>query len=1292
MLGELLISVEKSCIEDQISALLLITSSTQYHLDPVEIEAASKVFSRIYKSLYKNDFETFKELLTSNSAKIESFTIKIYNKPLWYAIVCNSLKTLNLTNEDSTSDFFLWIINFVLEHIDLLDKNSLYLLRTLQQILNRTNLLSSGALSYSVIQAMNRIAVSPLYGFKQLACSISKIALQFIDCEESELFDINNLPVKGVHTFDIVELYSDSFVQRNIENIAKKVLMMFLNHIENKDGGILYVRLLSSCAFEQWVNLIWPVFISNLREIEYEGEFFQSLIKYWIPFTVNSYKSDFYTFIRGEPVALRLKAYILLESRKNGVLFKHESVMYNQIETMDLALNIISTYRKKSLCPGVEETNFLLNYLYSNLKSYLEDDEILCVRKFFSQLIVFAHSDLKKSDKNLDFYRTFVRKIFDYSLRSFRSEFFEVGAQVLYNFFNILKGSYRELKLIYKLEKKDNYEKGDNLLFIKLNEDLRNYQHRIFPEIKNCVSRINFHSLILTNLITQHFNYPFITKDLFESILADAESVPNLQNCEKIINSSNLLFTQFSSKESYELLEKIENMLLKNLESKHPEEKDLFKKVLYLEILVVAKQRKLRIKHMHKIVEKCLDFIILILESDFLSEISYRCGKVVETFITRVLFMISQNIQELSPISIIVILQMIIERSNMKKPVSLSAELMRQLLEKLEEEESGKLFKSRLLNQTLDAIDNVQSNNIKIRRNPESRLVIHAICVSQKDPKKSLLHWTMERLLMLIGDPETTDLSAASSLHTIELLMSDNRLQNQTLRYIPAIIVRCVELFIRSNWVVRNANLQLTKSILERLYGVSISNNYRPKNISDILVLYPWIGSYFFRILSSKRLDDRAVIVLQFFSESYIKETLFEDNIAEIVECLRVLLVHIIKNYPNQYGKLAVKSFASICPIGDIPAVFADIASYIARHFAEIPKNIFANLALLMQELHEKYEVSYKYRIDSNGMEYMRVVWLNLTTYLNTIRTDLFDYLLIKVKSVREILSSGVYDKNNMWFHNNLPYLFLNANCEEICAVLDDRKFLCIPEYCQVKMLSIFVQRFENNEFSLENLERIKNALFQVALSISDDKVYLLNCYFKCLTIFCGKTDDVFETSISISTNLHKNMIALLRISKNPSNNSFFNAIMDKIKRNISINEDLDNDIISVLTIIYPKLPKHLCSDVLKIILYYSSLNPTHLGAYHFISKNSRKNYGGILQAICSFYRIDNLREHLGDEFTVKNFLSAVNKFLQSNSEEFKCDGEFYAIENDVLIPKTFLKTLFKCRRCFPQSIENKLI
>lgn len=77
----------------------------------------------------------------------------------------------------------------------------------------------------------------------------------------------------------------------------------------------------------------------------------------------------------------------------------------------------------------------------------------------------------------------------------------------------------------------------------------------------------------------------------------------------------------------------------------------------------------------------------------------------------------------------------------MKRPVTLTAELLKKLSKKMEIEEEDKVIKMKILEETLDKIFSSQENkDYKIRRNPETRLVLHALCLHEKSSERVRKH------------------------------------------------------------------------------------------------------------------------------------------------------------------------------------------------------------------------------------------------------------------------------------------------------------------------------------------------------------------------------------------------------------------------------------------------------------------------------------------------------------------------------------------------------------------------
>lgn len=72
----------------------------------------------------------------------------------------------------------------------------------------------------------------------------------------------------------------------------------------------------------------------------------------------------------------------------------------------------------------------------------------------------------------------------------------------------------------------------------------------------------------------------------------------------------------------------------------------------------------------------------------------------------------------------------------MKRPIALSTSLLKKISNKMDFQEEDKVIKINIVKITLKRIFNTQQNkDYKIRRNPETRLVLHALCLHEKRPE-----------------------------------------------------------------------------------------------------------------------------------------------------------------------------------------------------------------------------------------------------------------------------------------------------------------------------------------------------------------------------------------------------------------------------------------------------------------------------------------------------------------------------------------------------------------------------
>lgn len=166
------------------------------------------------------------------------------------------------------------------------------------------------------------------------------------------------------------------------------------------------------------------------------------MIKYWIAPNVKEYKADFYFFLEDQQIDNNFKLHTLLETRRKGFLVEHICTDYlYTIQTAHVKLRIISTYYKKSLLPTYEKELFL-DFLYSNINYFLDNDVTKSVQMFISQFFLYAHNDLKRSTENVGVYSEFLYMLFKFCYRNLHTDLFEVGLQVLQIVLDISKGEW----------------------------------------------------------------------------------------------------------------------------------------------------------------------------------------------------------------------------------------------------------------------------------------------------------------------------------------------------------------------------------------------------------------------------------------------------------------------------------------------------------------------------------------------------------------------------------------------------------------------------------------------------------------------------------------------------------------------------------------------------------------------------------------------------------------------------------------------------------------------------------
>lgn len=253
---------------DFTNLLIHITSATDTILTYLEVETASIILAKIFKKIYDDIpyYTLLEECFTKKSITVSSKKIYIADKELFSVILLNSIRKSDDFSKTKSFEIPECIITSFLTSLNVEKKYTVLLLRTLNSVILKRKYLSP-LLCEKIILEMQKVALSPLTGFKRCAYEVSQTVLSLLDDKtQKSLCKIDFLPVKGIDTMDLVTLYPAEFVKSNKILIVKKIFFLFKNNLENKDGEALYRRLISFYSFQEWKEEIWPILLPFLQK------------------------------------------------------------------------------------------------------------------------------------------------------------------------------------------------------------------------------------------------------------------------------------------------------------------------------------------------------------------------------------------------------------------------------------------------------------------------------------------------------------------------------------------------------------------------------------------------------------------------------------------------------------------------------------------------------------------------------------------------------------------------------------------------------------------------------------------------------------------------------------------------------------------------------------------------------------------------------------------------------------------------------------------------------------------
>ncbi|XP_066261429.1 uncharacterized protein [Euwallacea similis] len=1174
------------------------------------------------------------------SIVINNFKIFIYNPWLSKLILISSLNHCNPTQLSAKN--YSFAINQGMALFRPERKESIHLLKLVIILIKLLDFNFEKKFAIKLFRFSQLVASSPLKGFKEYAEEIAKKSISIPGMEK--VFFLHYLPVKAINSHCNLK-----FETLNLKALIGKIVEMFGNNVENREGGLLYKEMLKQSDFDYWATKIWPPFQVSFCNIDAQGEFFQSLLKYWIPHTIRAYQAKAYTFLYTENVPNILKGHVLLETRRRFFTTKYNSQDWHLIELLSnskanysLALEIIGSSFKSSMTITKNELGFVKKYLEEK-RHDLYAKEAKALQRFLSHVVTGQNDECIK----------FVQELFLFSVSLLKSKRRSLGAQIL-----------ADLCLANK-------EVFDKQL-------KSNHFHSL---IEQAVVEINGSDLALSKLAALVVEAPVtLTNDFLLTFIEESCAALSIQASDSVRNMV-LCVASINAKQSQELNVALLVILHRQLQLQFETElhtKQIFKSALILVALIqvsrIVKERDNEV-NAKWICSVCFPVVAGLLveklenkNSDMLKATS---DKISETLYNNLCQFLMENKSAWSMENysyVVDAVVKVIECSSMKRPTMISAELLRHFAVMIEENTNSSSeimlqilnFKTMLLFSTLSKLDQITPlQSLTIRRNPETRLIIHALCLSDSSPEKTLLTATLKQLLRILSDKSKSNATEAATLHCLELLMSDNSLYGWTLQFAFDAILMCIKHFENRNWSVRNACIQLEKALIDRFLGVHTSTSNRSKSVQDLFLLFPHLAHMFYEVLIQVPLKDSSLVVMQFFIESQIRPLPFPSEIIVVTResFLRVFTTIILES-PDLYGIFAVRAYVSLCLQNEISQVISHVIDFITQNFGLIRKKCtLRNFVLLLKELSRNFKYNFEglaeFLSACSNLEQFDLMLLKVISRKNS---------LIALQGLQSHLTSNY--RHRLWLNNYIPIL-MEDHLPSVIKLLGN---YVIPECLQVKILCVLLDKL-----NVVGRDEVLFSLFENLLHSEPKSNYLWMCYFQVSLLIFERLKIVPKMKLLMPKvehkNIHETCLYYLILSTNPVHSAKNQNLAKSTLRQFQslLNDDISEDISRTLQYVYSNCLQ--CHCINRQILTLSFKLLIDHGHWHFIKFITGSSISNPVRALKDVLKYRFLKGFLGGDWAAFQFVCDVYKM--SNIErklEVRSMRTFYEAEEEVYV------------------------
>lgn len=451
--------------------------------------------------------------------------------------------------------------------------------------------------------------------------------------------------------------------------------------------------------------------------------------------------------------------------------------------------------------------------------------------------------------------------------------------------------------------------------------------------------------------------------------------------------------------------------------------------------------------------------------------------------------------------------------------------------------------------------------------------------------------------------------------------------------------------------------------------------------------------------------DEDLIPLFIIFSEMHKANSLLTIKFENVINSFVKLFVDQSLSCASFSGLLAAEAFVSLSTPLHIPSIFLDIIEYIKRNFSNLPRNIFRNLAHILQLLYLKYNIYYN---DKSILNILNSFGRFLYLYNCQYRYTLYPLLSLSCDTLetttREVIlccKNGTFLKHRIWLSNNIPNIVSDISVQQLPSFLQNIFDAELPIALKVSCLNSIVKRFACNTVKTNNIGEIISTLIRSLLKFQYNHKYVIIAFVQVIFLLY-ESYNVLEVSdnflqfvrefysvISLNNCIYKMSVCVLVLSKIANYDSIdLTFVSSAIKRYKQVtNEDFEVASYAASTIIY----LYMCCknerdkyNVLVLAITLLLYGEMDYDICKFTSTVFNKKINvSVLQCLTVMLDFSNLLGCFGNVQKVYSFLIDVTVMVCNYYSSTGSVYTFYSVENSsVDIPKDVIRNILLLGFC----------